>query len=110
MVRREAHAMDENLAFVKWAEIVRRGIAEADDADQRVARRIDHGNRVGELIGCVDAVMRADRHVGWSKGACPASAWGVGSVGDETAWQQCPARYGQVARCGRSGAPLRTYR
>src|SRR6201987_5861590 len=63
VVRRKAHAMDENLAFVKWAEIVRRGIAKADDANQLVARRIDDGNRVGVLIGCVDAVMRTDRHV-----------------------------------------------
>jgi hypothetical protein len=60
--------MDQDLAFVKWAEIVRRGIAQADDAERRVARRIDHGDSVGELISCVDAVMRADRYVGLVEG------------------------------------------
>src|SRR6201987_778602 len=68
VVRRKAHAMDQDLAFVKWAEIVRRGIAQADDAERLVARRIDHGDRVGELISCVDAVMRADRYVGLVEG------------------------------------------
>src|ERR1700751_6047402 len=68
MVWREAHAMDQDLASVKWAEIVRRGIAQADDAERRVARRIDHGDRVGELISCVDAVMSADRYAGLVEG------------------------------------------
>jgi hypothetical protein len=60
--------VDQDLAFVKWAEIVRRGIAQADDPERRVARRIDHGDRVGELISSVDAVMRADRYVGLLEG------------------------------------------
>ena len=64
VIGREAHAMDKDLPFVERTEITWRGIAKADDAEQRVAGWIDHGDRVGELIRGVNAVMGAERYVG----------------------------------------------
>src|SRR4030081_3915075 len=63
MVRREAHAVDQNLSFVERAEITGLRIAEADDAVQLVVDGIGHRDGVGELLRGIDAVAMGDRNV-----------------------------------------------
>jgi len=55
--------MDEDLALVERGQVHRLRIAETNDAEIRVARRIDDGDRVGELLGGVDAVFCAERKI-----------------------------------------------
>ncbi len=63
VVRREPHAVNQDLALVERAQIPRLGIAELDDAEQLVGRGVADGNRVGELLGGIDAVLAADRDI-----------------------------------------------
>ena len=62
-VGREAEPMDEDLALVERRQVHRLRIAEADDAEVLVGRRIDHRDGVGELLGGIDAVPAADGKV-----------------------------------------------
>jgi hypothetical protein len=59
----KAHAMNQDLPFVERTEISRLRITEANDANQLVVDRIGDGDRVGELLGGIDAVMVADRNI-----------------------------------------------
>ncbi|ENN86844.1 hypothetical protein RHSP_31569 [Rhizobium freirei PRF 81] len=64
MIRREAHAVNQNLSLVKGAEVAGLGIAELDDAQQLVIDGVGHRDSVGELLGRIDPVLVADRDVG----------------------------------------------
>ena len=64
MIGRKAHAVHQHLPLVERAEIAGLGIAEPDDAEQLVVDGIGDRDRVGELLGGIDAVVMADRDVG----------------------------------------------
>ena len=63
VVRREAHAVHEDLAPVEGREVAGLRIAQPNDAEKTVCRWVDHRDRVGELLGRVDAVVVADGNV-----------------------------------------------
>src|SRR5579862_281329 len=56
--------MDEHLAAIERAEVAGLRIAETNDAEKLVRRRIGDGNRIGELLGGINAIAMADRHIG----------------------------------------------
>ncbi len=55
--------MHEQLSPVEGTQVGRRRVAQADDAQQLVVDRVGNRDGVGELLGRVDAVATADRHV-----------------------------------------------
>src|ERR1700761_2023546 len=61
--------MHQELAAIERAEIARLRIAQADHAQQFVADRIGDRDRVGKLLGGIDAVGMADRNIGGGGGA-----------------------------------------
>ena len=64
MIRREAHTMHQQLSTVERTQIPRRRVAQTDDAHERVAGRVSDRDGVRELLGRVDAIAMADRHIG----------------------------------------------
>jgi hypothetical protein len=99
VVRRETHAVNQQLAPVQRTQVAGRGIAQPDHAEQPVVGRIGDGDGVRELLGRVDAVPVADGHVRriqWPR-AWPARATLVmpvaPSISEKAKWHVGGARF-----------------
>src|SRR5262249_19613218 len=69
MIRRKSHPMNQQLPPVERAEISRRRVAKANDAEQLVVDGINDRHGVGELVRPVEAVAMTYRDVWRVRGA-----------------------------------------
>jgi hypothetical protein len=66
MVGGQEHAVYQQLLTpcpIKRAQIAGYRLPESDDAEELTVDRIGDGDGVRELIGCIDAVVMADRYI-----------------------------------------------
>lgn len=87
VIRGKRHPVHQHLPAIKRAEIHRARIAQMDNAEQDVIRRVDDRDRVRELLGGIHPVAMADRNVRARLGAggCPAEAVGAAPNATQTA-------------------------
>src|SRR5215475_8658153 len=63
MIRREPHAVDQELPPVERAQVPWSWVAQTDDPQQLLRGRIDHRDRVRGLVREIHAVMCRDRNI-----------------------------------------------
>src|SRR5262249_28673917 len=87
MIRREPHAVHQQLALVERTEIGRQRIAKADGANELVVDGIGDRDSVRVLFSGVDAILMADGNVRVGRGAGSLSCSGIAD-GDESGRKQ----------------------
>src|SRR6516164_3603063 len=88
MIRRNPHAVHQQLALVERTETGRRWIAKVDGAKEFAINGIGDGDGVRVLLSGVDAVLMADGNIGVGRGAGSLPGKGIADAGDACRDQQ----------------------